>query len=428
VANLDFDIEFVKALQVLDSRGDPTVEVIVVTEGGGVGRGIAPAGASRGRFEAIDLRDGGKAYLGRGVLRAVEAVNKYIAPAIRGMDSSRYRDVDKKIIEIDGTDNKSRLGGNATTATSLAVINAAADTADIPLFEFLGGKRARTLPTPLMNIINGGVHAGNELSIQEFMIVPVGADRFSEALRIAVEVYKNLRNVLKERYGSLAINLGDEGGFAPPLRNTEEALKALEDAIKRSGYVLGNDVVLALDAAASQFFINGKYRIDGKEISPYELLDFYLDIVSRYSIVSIEDPFSEDQPKMFRELKSKLKGKAIVIGDDLTVTRKDRVDRFFKEGCIDGAIIKINQVGTFSEAEDVIELLRIIGGKAIISHRSGETEDVSIAHIAVAYETGLIKAGAPARGERVIKYNELLRIEDYLAGDARYLGIKVFSR
>ncbi|HDN76132.1 MAG TPA: phosphopyruvate hydratase [Acidilobales archaeon] len=428
MANLDFDIEFVKALQVLDSRGDPTVEVIVVTEGGGVGRGIAPAGASRGRFEAIDLRDGGKAYLGRGVLRAVEAVNKYIAPAIRGMDSSRYRDVDKKIIEIDGTDNKSRLGGNATTATSLAVINAAADTADIPLFEFLGGKRARTLPTPLMNIINGGVHAGNELSIQEFMIVPVGADRFSEALRIAVEVYKNLRNVLKERYGSLAINLGDEGGFAPPLRNTEEALKALEDAIKRSGYVLGNDVVLALDAAASQFFINGKYRIDGKEISPYELLDFYLDIVSRYSIVSIEDPFSEDQPKMFRELKSKLKGKAIVIGDDLTVTRKDRVDRFFKEGCIDGAIIKINQVGTFSEAEDVIELLRIIGGKAIISHRSGETEDVSIAHIAVAYETGLIKAGAPARGERVIKYNELLRIEDYLAGDARYLGIKVFSR
>ncbi len=425
---MDFDIEFVKALQVLDSRGDPTVEVIVVTEGGGVGRGIAPAGASRGRFEAIDLRDGGKAYLGRGVLRAVEAVNKYIAPAIRGMDSSRYRDVDKKIIEIDGTDNKSRLGGNAMTATSLAVINAAADTADIPLFEFLGGKRARTLPTPLMNIINGGVHAGNELSIQEFMIVPVGADRFSEALRIAVEVYKNLRNVLKERYGSLAINLGDEGGFAPPLRNTEEALKALEDAIKRSGYVLGNDVVLALDAAASQFFINGKYRIDGKEISPYELLDFYLDIVIRYSIVSIEDPFSEDQPEMFRELKSKLKGKAIVIGDDLTVTRKDRVDRFFKEGCIDGAIIKINQVGTFSEAEDVIELLRLIGGKAIISHRSGETEDVSIAHIAVAYETGLIKAGAPARGERVIKYNELLRIEDYLAGDARYLGIKVFSR
>ncbi len=423
----DYDITSVKALQVIDSRGDPTVEVVIITEGGGVGRGIAPAGASKGRFEAIDLRDGGKAYRGRGVLRAVEAVNKYLAPAIMGMDTSRYRDVDRKIIEVDGTPNKSRLGANATTATSLAVINAAADTAGQPLFEFLGGKRARVLPTPLMNIINGGVHAGNELSIQEFMIVPVGADSFSEALRIAIEVYKELKEYLKEKYGLAAVNVGDEGGFAPPLKYTTEALEALIKSINRAGYDESH-VVLALDAAASQFFRNGKYVIDGKELSSHELLNFYLDIISRYPIRSIEDPFSEEQPEMFKELRNRVKGKVLIIGDDLTVTRVDRVSNYFSNEFIDGAIIKINQVGTFSEAEDTIRYLLRNYGKAIISHRSGESEDVSIAHIAVAYETGLIKTGAPARGERTAKYNELLRIENYLGGEAEFLGIKALEK
>ncbi len=425
---MDFDIVSVKALQVIDSRGNPTVEVVVVTEGGGVGKAIAPAGASRGKLEAIDLRDGGKAYGGMGVTKAVEAVNKYIAPAIEGMDSSRYREVDRKIIEVDGTPNKSRLGGNATTATSLAVINAAADTAGIPLFEFLGGRRARTLPTPMMNIINGGAHAGNELSIQEFMIVPVGADKFSEALRIAIEVYKELRKYLKSKYGALAINVGDEGGFAPPMKLTREALDALVNAIKSAGYVPGTDVVLAIDAAASQFFRNGKYLIDGKELEPSELLEMYVELVNEYPIKSIEDPFSEDQPEMFKELRSKLGGKAVIIADDLTVTRLDRVSELFGNECFDGVIVKINQVGTFSEAEDVIRFMLRRGGRAIISHRSGETEDVSIAHIAVAYETGLIKTGAPARGERTAKYNELLRIEDYLGSDAEFLGLKSILR
>ena len=425
---MDFDIRYVKALQVLDSRGDPTVEVIVITEGGGVGRAIAPAGASRGKFEAVDLRDGGKAYGGRGVKRAVEAVNKYIAPAIRGMDASKYREVDRKIIDIDGTANKSRLGGNAITATSLAVVNAAADTAGAPLFEFLGGRRARTLPTPLMNIINGGAHAGNELSIQEFMIAPVGADSFSEAIRLAVEVYKTLKNILKDTYGTLAINVGDEGGFAPPMKKTEEALDIMVKSIRRAGYEPGSDVVIALDVAASHFYSGGKYYIDGKMAEPHELLDLYLDLIARYPIMSIEDPFHEDQPSMFKELRSKVKGKVLVIGDDLTVTRVDKVSRFMSDEVIDGAIIKINQVGTVSEAEDVIRYLLFNNGKAIVSHRSGESEDVSIAHIAVAYETGLIKAGAPARGERTAKYNELLRIEDYLGGEATYLGIKSFLR
>lgn len=424
---MDFDIVSVRGLQVIDSRGNPTVEVVVITEGG-VGKAIAPAGASRGKLEAIDLRDGGKAYGGMGVSKAVEAVNKYIAPAIEGMDSSRYREVDRKIIEVDGTPNKSRLGGNATTATSLAVIHAAADTAGVPLFEFLGGKRARTLPTPMMNIINGGAHAGNELSIQEFMILPVGADKFSDALRIAIEVYKELRKYLKSKYGALAVNVGDEGGFAPPMKKTREALDALVRAIKLAGYEPGNDVVLALDSAASQFFKDGKYLIDGKELEPQELLEMYLELINEYPIKSIEDPFAEDQPEMFKELKSKLKGGAVIIADDLTVTRLDRVKKFYEDSCFDGVIIKINQVGTFSEAEDVIRYLLRVGGRAIISHRSGETEDVSIAHIAVAYETGLIKTGAPARSERTAKYNELLRIEDYLGSDAEYLGLKALLR
>ncbi len=427
---MDFDIVYVKGLQVLDSRGNPTVEVLVITEAGGYGRAIAPSGASKGKHEAVDLRDGGTEYGGMGVRKAVDAVNKYLAPAIIGMDTSNYREVDEKIIEVDGTPNKSRLGGNACVATSLAVIKAAADTAGVPLFEFLGGKRARTLPVPLMNVINGGAHAGNELSIQEFMIVPVGADTFSEAIRLAVEIYKSLKNLLKSKYGPSAINVGDEGGFAPPMRNSAQALDALVGAIKNAGYEPGEDVALALDAAASQFFDPSKktYNIDGKLLSSNELIDYYISLVEQYPIRSIEDPFSEDEPSMFGELRRRLRAKALIIGDDITVTRLDLTRENFESGNIDGAIIKVNQIGTFSQAEDTIRYLLSVGGRAIISHRSGETEDTTIAHIAVAYETGLIKTGAPARGERTAKYNELLRIEDYLGSEAEFLGEKVFLR
>ncbi len=419
----------VKGLQVLDSRGNPTVEALVITEGGGYGRAIAPAGASKGKLEAVDLRDGGKAYGGMGVSKAVESINKYIAPAILGMDSSDFREVDRKIIEVDGTPNKSRLGGNACVATSLAVIKAAADTAGIPLFEFLGGRRARTLPVPLMNVINGGAHAGNKLSIQEFMIVPAGADTFSDAIRIAVEVYKSLKTYLKERYGPSAINVGDEGGFAPPLELTRDALNALSEAIRRAGYIPGNEVLLAMDAAASHFYRGDQtYEIDGKKLSNTELIDYYVALVDEYPLVLLEDPFAEDDPEPFKELRTKLAGKVIIIGDDIIVTRKDLAEKYFAGGYIDGAIIKVNQVGTFTEAEDTIRYLLSSGGKAVISHRSGESEDTTIAHIVVAYETGLIKTGAPARGERTAKYNELLRIEDYLGGEAVFAGKKVFLR
>ncbi len=426
---MEFDISFVKAMQVLDSRGNPTVEVLIGTEGGGYGRAIAPAGASRGKREAIDLRDGERRYLGMSVAKAVEAVNKYLGPALIGLNSSNYRAVDRKIIEVDGTPNKSRLGGNACVATSLANIKAAAETLGIPLFQFLGGFKARLLPTPLLNVINGGSHAGNELSIQEFLIIPVGADKFSEALRIAVEVYMNLKKYLKSKYGPISINVGDEGGFAPPIKLTEEALNALSEAIKMAGYEAGNEVFIGLDAAASQFYKEeqGLYFIDGRYLNTSQLLDYYEELVLRYPIIYIEDPFWEESPEAYKELKKRLKGKALIIGDDITVTRRDLIEEYFSKGVIDGAIIKVNQVGTYSEAEDSVSFLLRNGGKAIISHRSGESEDVSIAHISVGLETGLIKTGAPARGERTAKYNELLRIEDYLGGDALFIGKKAFN-
>ncbi|MEM0347119.1 MAG: phosphopyruvate hydratase [Zestosphaera sp.] len=423
---MEFDITYVKALQVLDSRGNPTVEVVVITEGGGYGRSIAPAGASRGKKEAVDLRDGGTRFFGMGVSKAVEAVNKILSSVLVGLNSSDYRHVDKKILEADGTQNKSRIGGNACVATSLANIKAAADTIGVPLFTFIGGFKARLLPTPLMNIINGGAHAGNELAFQEFMIIPVGADKFSEALRIGVEVYWSLKKFLKEKYGPSAINVGDEGGFAPPLKKVEEALEALSEAVKLAGYSLGNDVLIGIDSAASQFYDerSNKYIVDKKSLSTEELLSMYLDLTTRYPIAYLEDPFHEESPAAFGELRKSLKNKTLVVGDDLTVTREDLVTQYLRGGVIDGAIIKVNQVGTYSEAEDSVRALLSNGGKAIISHRSGETEDNTIAHIAVGLETGLIKTGAPARGERTAKYNELLRIEDYLGEEALFAGAR----
>jgi len=424
----EFTIMYVRAIQVLDSRADPTVEVTVITEAGGVGRAIAPAGASRGRYEAVDLRDGDPSYNGRGVSKAVNAVNKYIAPAIVGMNSFKYREVDKRIIELDGTQNKAKLGGNACTATSLAVVNAAADTAGLPLFQFLGGSRARTLPVPLMNVINGGAHAGNKLSIQEFMIAPVGADTFKDAIRIAVEVYKSLKKLLKSTYGVAAINVGDEGGFAPPITTTRDALQMLYKAATSAGYEPGSDVYFALDAAASHFYDadRGEYVIDDKKFRPAELVDYYMGIFNEYPVKLIEDPFSEDHPQYFKLLKDSVKGTVLVIGDDLTVTSSSRIKDLIANDVIDGAIIKVNQVGTFTEAEDSINVLLKSRRRAIVSHRSGDSEDATIAHIAVGFETGLIKTGAPARSERTAKYNELLRIEDYLGGEAVYSGKNSF--
>ncbi len=425
-----FKIEKVKARWIIDSRARPTVEVDVITRGGGYGRAAAPAGASRGKHEAVEVRDGGKAFKGYGVLKAVENVNKIIAPAIIGMDSRRQRDIDYKMIELDGTPNKSKLGGNAIVATSLAVAKAAADTYGQPLFKYIGGIEARTLPVPLMNIINGGVHAGNELSIQEFMIAPVGADKFSEALRIAVEVYMELKKLLKENYGPIAINVGDEGGFAPPMKNTREALNALVEAVRRVGYVPGKDVLLALDVAASQVFNESEnvYIIDGRKYSRSELIEFYERLVEEYPIASIEDPFHEEDFEGFKELTDKLGSRILVVGDDLFVTNIKRLRKGIEIGAANTILVKVNQVGTLTETLDVVREAHRNGYKAIISHRSGETEDTSISHIAVALNTGLIKTGAPARGERTAKYNELLRIEEYLGEEAIYPGTKVFPR
>ena len=421
-------IAYVKGLQVLDSRGDPAVEVTIVTEGGGIGKAIAPAGASKGKYEAVEIRDTNlKAYKGRGVYTAIRNVNTVISNALIGLNAVNYRYVDRKLIELDGTPNKSKLGVNAVTATSLANIKAASDTLGLPLFVFLGGFTARTLPVPMMNIINGGLHAGNELSIQEFMIMPINADKFSEALRMAVEVYKELKNYLKNKYGALAVNVGDEGGFAPPMKETAEALDALVESIKLAGYEPGKDILIALDCAATQFYDSksGKYRIDCKELGKDELIKFYKELCERYPIFSVEDPLHEEDFEGFKELRSLLKGKPKIIGDDLTVTNIERVKKAIDVGAIDGVIIKVNQVGTVSEVEDVIKLVRGEGLIAIVSHRSGESEDVSIAHLAVGFSTGFIKTGAPARGERTVKYNELLRIEDWLGEESTYFGKKL---
>ncbi|NPA05350.1 MAG: phosphopyruvate hydratase [Crenarchaeota archaeon] len=416
-------ISAVRARMILDSRGNPTVEVDVLTQGGGFGRAAAPAGASRGKHEAVEVRDGGKEFHGKGVSKAVRNVNEVIGPAIIGMDVRMQRRIDRRMIELDGTPNKSRLGGNAIVATSLAVAKAAACTLGIPLYRYIGGCNARVMPVPMLNIINGGVHAGNELAFQEFMIVPVNAERFSDALRIAVEVYHELKSLLKERYGASAINVGDEGGFAPPMRESREALRALVEAIKRAGYGAGEDVVLAIDAAASQFYSNGVYRVDGREFDTDGLLEYYVELVEEFPIRSIEDPFMEEDFEAFARLRSRIGDRVLIVGDDLYVTNTSRLRKGIEMGSTTAAIVKVNQVGTLSEALDFIEMLHRNGMRAIVSHRSGETEDTTIAHIAVAVNSGLIKTGAPARGERTAKYNELLRIEEDLAGDARFPGI-----
>ncbi|MEM1525716.1 MAG: phosphopyruvate hydratase, partial [Ignisphaera sp.] len=330
-----FVIKYVDALQVIDSRGEPTVEVIIETIGGGMGRAIAPAGASRGRFEAVEVRDGdSKKYKGRGVMKAVGNVLNYIAPAIQGMDSRKQYEIDKMLIELDGTPNKERIGGNAMIATSLAVAKAAADTASIPLFHYLGGVKARVLPVPMLNVINGGVHAGNELAVQEFMIVPIGFDSFSEAMRAAVEIYKELKLVLKAKYGASAVNVGDEGGFAPPMKIVREAIEVLKVAVKNCGYDVENQVRISLDAAASQFYNEEEkiYRIDGKMLRREELMEYWKDLVDEFNLLSVEDPFNEDDFEAYAELRKITKDKIIVVGDDLTVTNVNKLKEALLKG------------------------------------------------------------------------------------------------
>ncbi|NPA97628.1 MAG: phosphopyruvate hydratase [Crenarchaeota archaeon] len=423
-----FLIRSVDALQVLDSRGDPTVEVIVVTAGGGIGRAIAPAGASKGKYEAVELRDNDpKKYCGRSVLKAVENVRHFLGPAIQGLDSRKQREIDRTLREVDGTKNKSKMGANAMIATSLAVAKAAAETAKLPLFLYLGGAKSRTLPIPMLNIINGGAHAGNELAVQEFLIVPHNFDSFSEALRAAVETYKNLKKYLKEKYGAQAINVGDEGGFAPPMKMTAEAIEALIQAIKMAGYEPGEDIAIALDAAASHFYDEEKnvYRIDGRELTPEALRKYWLELIERYPIVSIEDPFHEEAFQDFALLTKELRGRVLVIGDDIVVTNVERLRKALEMEALTGVIVKPNQIGTLSETLDFVDEAKSRGIYTVISHRSGETEDTTIAHLAVAVSSQFIKTGAPARGERTAKYNELLRIEHRLGDDALYMGTLV---
>ncbi|MCI4457126.1 MAG: phosphopyruvate hydratase [Desulfurococcaceae archaeon] len=418
-----FRIKDVDALQVLDSRGDPTIEVAVITEGG-FGRAIAPSGASRGTHEAYELRDNNpEVYRGRSVYKAVENVKNFVKPILIGLDSRDQRYIDELLIKTDGTENKSRLGGNVTTAVSLAVLKAAADTYKMPVFRYIGGLRSFKIPIPMMNIINGGVHAGNRLSFQEFMIVPIKFLRFSDALRAGVEIYKILKDVIKSKYGASAVNVGDEGGYSPPLSKTEDALKLLTEAVERSRYSLGEEVFISLDCAASQFYVRDKdvYEVDDKKLSAEELLEFYLYLIDQYKIFSIEDPFHEDDYENFSRLVSKVKNTKIV-GDDLLTTNIKRLEKSIERKSVTAALVKINQIGTFTETINFVELAKRNNLITIMSHRSGDSEDNILSHLAVGLDAEFIKTGAPARSERTAKYNELLRIEHYLNDEAVYHG------
>lgn len=425
-----FAIVYVRGREVIDSRGNPTVEADVATRGG-FGRAAVPAGASKGAHEALELRDGGERFRGKGVAKAVRNINEVIAKELVGMDSRDQWAIDRAMIELDGTPNKSKLGANAILAVSLAVAKAAADTYGMPLFRYLGGLWANTMPVPLMNVINGGKHAGNELAIQEFMIAPVGADSFREALRIGCEVYYALREHLVSKYGRGAVNVGDEGGFAPPMEHTREALDALVKAVELAGYEPGSDVLLALDAAATSFYDadEGVYRIDGREMERDEMLDFYSSLVEEYPIASIEDPLYEEDFEGFGMITEELGKRGVqVVGDDLFATNPERLRRGIELGAANALLLKVNQIGTLSEALEAARIAREGGYGVIVSHRSGETEDETIAHLAVALNAGQIKTGAPARGERTAKYNELLRIEEYLGREAKFPGERALRR
>jgi enolase len=408
--------------QVLDSRGNPTVEVEVSLDSGATGRAIVPSGASTGEHEAMELRDGGSRWMGRAVTGAVANVNGPIADAIRGMDATDQRGVDQRMCDLDGTDNKSRLGANAILGASLAVASAAADELELPLFRFVGGPHAHVLPVPMMNVINGGAHADNNVDLQEFMIMPVGAASFSEALRWGVETYHVLRSLLRERGLSTAV--GDEGGFAPDLASNEAAIEILVEAIGRAGFVPGEEIAVALDPAMSELFEDGRYHLrgEGKTLSADELVAWWNALVDRHPIVSIEDAMAEDDWDGWASLTSALGDRVQLVGDDLFVTNARRLRRGIDAGVANSVLVKVNQIGTLSETLDTIELATRHGYTSVMSHRSGETEDATIADLAVATNCGQIKTGAPARSDRVAKYNQLLRIEEMLGDSARYRG------
>ena len=420
-------IDAIGAREILDSRGNPTVEVEVLLEDGVVARAAVPSGASTGAFEAYELRDGdAKRYLGKGVLKAVDAVIDEIGPALEGFEASEQRIVDAAMIELDGTENKSRLGANAILGVSLAVAKAAADSADLSLFRYVGGPNAHTLPVPLMNIVNGGAHADTGVDIQEFMAVPHGAATFSEALQWGVEVYHSLKSLLKKN--GLATGLGDEGGFAPDLANNRAALEFIVGAIEQAGFKPGQDIALALDVASSEFFKDGAYHFEGKKLSSQELTAYYAELVRDFPLVSIEDPLDEDDWSGWTHITSELGGKIQLVGDDLYVTNPTRLARGIAEKAGNTILVKVNQIGTLTETLDAVSLAQRNGMKAILSHRSGETEDTTIADLAVATDCGQIKTGAPARSDRVAKYNQLLRIEEELSDAAFYAGRAAFPR
>nr|WP_234037091.1 MULTISPECIES: phosphopyruvate hydratase [Leucobacter] len=419
-------IDAVIAREILDSRGNPTVEVEVGLTDDSVGRAAVPSGASTGAFEAYELRDGEDRYLGKGVTRAVDAVFDELAPAIEGLAADDQRIIDATLKEIDGTPNKERVGANAILGVSLAVAHAAASAAELPLYRYLGGPNASTLPVPLMNIINGGAHADTGVDIQEFMAVPLGAETFSEGLRWGVEVYHALKALLKEQ--GLATALGDEGGFAPDLPHNAAALDLIVEAIKRAGLEPGRDVAVALDVASTEFFENGVYTFEGQQRSAAEMSAYYADLLERYPLVSIEDPLAEDDWEGWKHLTDELGDRVQLVGDDLFVTNPERLADGIAQGAANSLLVKVNQIGTLTETLDAVQLAQRSGYTAILSHRSGETEDVTIADLAVATDCGQIKTGAPARSERVAKYNQLLRIEEELGGAAKYAGRGAFPR
>ncbi len=419
-------IEAVGAREILDSRGNPTVEVEVALDDGSIGRAAVPSGASTGQFEAVELRDGGDRYVGKGVLKAVEGVNSTLGPALVGFDADDQRAVDQALLDLDGTPNKATYGANAILGISLATAHAAADAAGLPLFRYVGGPNAHVLPVPMMNILNGGAHADSNVDVQEFMIAPIGAPTFADALRQGAEVYHALKSVLKA--DGLSTGLGDEGGFAPNLPSNRAALDLIAKAVESTGLSLGTDIALALDVAASEFASDGTYTFEGTAKSAEEMTDYYAELVAAYPIVSIEDPLDEEDWAGWVTITERLGDAVQLVGDDLFVTNVERLTRGITEGAANSMLVKVNQIGSLTETLDAVELAHRHGFSNMMSHRSGETEDTTIADLAVATNCGQIKTGAPARSDRVAKYNQLLRIEELLGTAASYAGASAFPR
>ena len=420
------NIQSIVAREILDSRGNPTVEVDIRLESGVFARAAVPSGASTGAFEAAELRDGGSRFLGKGVTSAVGNVTSKIAPVIKGMDVFEQRAIDLKMIELDATVNKSSLGANAILGVSLAVAKAAATERKLPLYSFLGGSDAKLLPVPMMNILNGGAHADTNVDIQEFMIAPIGAENFKEALRWGAEIYHSLKSVLKKR--GLATSIGDEGGFAPNLESNRAALDLIIEAIEKAGYRVGTQVALAMDVAATEFYNDGKYNFEGAQLSASEMIAYYKGLTDSYPLVSIEDPLSEDDWDGWTAITKELGSRVQLVGDDLFVTNPERLKRGIDSGTANALLVKVNQIGTLTETMDAVAMAHKAEYRTMMSHRSGETEDTTIADLAVALSCGQIKTGAPARSERVAKYNQLLRIEEELGSAAIYAGAKAFPR